>query len=572
MRKHLGGKILNRIPFKVGETARRSIERIAMLTDVKADYIIVGAGSAGCVLAARLSEDPNVSVLLLEAGGWDRSPMIRVPLGVGRLWRKRAYDWGYYTEPEPHADARSIETARGKVIGGSSSINAMGYVRGHASDYDRWGQMGLSGWSFADVLPYFKRAERWEDGETTYRGGSGPLAVRRTSFRDPLYQAYIEAGKAAGYLETQDYNGPQQEGFGWCQWTIKNGRRCSTAAAYLHPARGRANLRVKIKCLTVRVLIERGRAVGIEYLHDGRTELARAEREVLVAGGTINSPQLLMLSGIGAPDDLRGMGITPVVEAPDVGRNLQDHLATTISYQRREPGPFVRLTRADRLAFSVARAYLFGTGPATDMPSGFMGFLRSGSEVDIPDIQFLFRAAPPQAAPWFPFVRAPWQDGFDCRAILLRPQSRGAIKLRSADPRAPARILQNLLAAEYDRRTIRKGFRMLREVAAQKPLAPFIAREMAPGSDVESDDAVDAYIRSIAHTAHHPAGTCRMGADPASVVDPALNVRGVEGLRVIDASVMPDLVGGNINAAVIMIAEKASDMVLGRKSLARAEL
>jgi 4-pyridoxate dehydrogenase len=530
------------------------------------DYVIVGAGSAGCVLANRLTATPDIRVLLLEAGGWDRDPMLRVPLGVGRIWGYARYDWGYSTEPEPNADGRRIEIARGKLIGGCSSINAMGYIRGHRADYDRWASQGLAGWSFAQVLPYFKRAETWEDGETELRGGAGPLYVRRTKVPDSLYDAYIAAGTRAGHPYTDDYNGAQQHGFAWCQWTIHNGRRGSTSAAYLRPALRRRNLTIRTRAHATRILIEQGQAVGVEYRSGGQLATVRARREILLSGGTINSPQLLMLSGIGDPDHLADVGITPMMSLRGVGQNLQDHYATILSHERKEPGPFRHFTRADRLMLGMARAYVLGSGPATDVPSGFMAFLKTAPDLDVPDFQLIFRSAPPGAGPWFPGFRSAWHDGFACRPVLLRPQSRGSIRLRSADPLAQPLIRQNFLATEKDVRTLRAAFRSTREVAAMAPLDVFRGREVSPGSNARSDADIDAHARATGITAHHPAGTCRMGAagDDRAVVDAELRLHGVAGLRVVDASVMPDLVGGNINAAVIMIAEKAADMISSR--------
>src|SRR5579863_4901915 len=533
------------------------------------DYVIVGAGSAGCTLARRLTEDPDVRVLLLEAGGWDRDPWIKIPLGWGRILEKRLHDWMYFTEPEPHADGRRIECARGKVIGGSSSINAMAYVRGNPGDYDRWAASGLTGWSYADVLPYFRRQESWEGEAGPYRGSDGPLTVSTARYDDPLVEACLDAGRALQLPATADYNGATQEGLSRIQQTIRNGRRCSAAEAYLRPALRRPNLTVETGALASRIVLEAGRAVGVEYERRGASAVARAEREVVLSGGVINSPQLLMLSGIGDPEALRAHGIRVAVELPGVGRNLQDHLSVLADYQRREPGPFVAMMRLDRVALALARAYCFGTGPASETPSGWTGFVKSRPDVELPDIQFLFRAAPGGAGPYLPPFKPAFADGFALRAVMLRPESRGEISLASADPKLPPRIRQNFLATEGDRRTLRDGLKLVRRLCATPPLGDFAARELATGAKVQSDDDLDAYIRATAATAHHPLGTCKMGpeSDKMAVVDAELRVNGVGGLRVVDASVMPDLVGGNINAPVIMIAEKAADLIRGRAPL-----
>jgi choline dehydrogenase-like flavoprotein len=531
------------------------------------DYVIVGAGSAGCVLAYRLTTDPSVRVLLLEAGGRDHHPLIHVPIGLGKIWERRLFDWGYDTEPEPLLDGRRIEAMRGKVLGGSSSINVMAYVRGHRGDYDRWSRGGARGWSYAEVLPYFKRCESWEKGEDTWRGGSGPLGVIDSRNRDPLFDAWLAAAAEADWPFTGDYNGKEQEGFGVGQWTIRAGRRCSASVAFLRPALGRRNLTVETGALATRVLLEGTRAVGVECVRGGRTERVRAEREVLLSGGVFNSPQLLMLSGVGDAEHLREVGIETKVHLPGVGGNLQDHLSVDVHHLRRGRGPFHAEMRLDRLTVDMARAYLFGTGPGTVLPSRLHAFLKTRRELPVPDIQFLFRGAPARAHPWFPGVRPPYEDSFGIRPVMLHPESRGRLRLRSSDPAAPIRIAQNFLASDRDVATIREGVKLARDVARRPGLDGFRGREVSPGADCRTDAEIDAFVRRTAITAHHPCATCRMGSDADSVLDPELRVRGVEGLRVVDASAMPDLVSGNINACVLMIAEKAADLVLGRGPL-----
>ncbi len=531
------------------------------------DYIIVGAGSAGCVLANRLTEDPATRVLLLEAGGADNDPLIRIPLGLGKLHEHRKHDWGFDSEPEPRLENRVIEAMRGKVIGGSSSINVMAYVRGNGGDYDRWAQKGCTGWSYAEALPYFRRCETWEGGADTWRGGDGPLSVQSAKNPDPLLDDWSAACLAAGYSLTDDYNGEVQEGFGSSQATVKDGRRCSAAVAFLHPAMKRPNLTVEMDAYATRITLDGARATGIDYSQHGADKHADADAEVILSGGVFNSPQLLMLSGIGPADHLREVGIEPVIDLKGVGENLQDHLAVLVHYTRPDGGRFRDLMRFDRIAMAMVQAYLFNTGPATILPGGLHGFIKSRPELAVPDIQFLFRGTSPQAHMWFPGVKKPFLDGFGMRPVLLHPESRGRMLLRSSDPRAKPRIIQNFLDSRTDIETLRTGVRIARDVLNQAPLDRWRGEEVAPGKDVRSDAEIDAWVRKVALTAHHPSCTCQMGIGEDAVLDPKLRVRGAENLRVVDASSMPDLVSGNINAAVLMIAEKGADLIRARDPL-----
>lgn len=530
------------------------------------DFAVIGAGSAGCVLANRLSEDGANQVLVLEAGARDDNLLIHLPVGVGKVWNDPRFNWSYMSEPEPNLNGRRMYHPRGKVLGGGSSINMMAYVRGHSGDFDRWRQMGLGGWSYDDVLPYFKRAESFEDADNPYHGADGPWKIRTNRVVDPIIDTFLEAVRSAGYPETPDYNGAVQDGFARLQINVDRGRRQSTAVAYLRPAMQRSNVRVETGAHVSRILLDGGRAVGVEYLRDGGMTRVKVEREVVLAGGSINSPQVLMLSGIGPGDHLAEVGVATERELPQVGSNLQDHPSIGVEYRYATPSRFHRDLRMDRLLLNGIRAKLFGAGPFALPPSSLTGFFRSRPDLELPDIQMFFRPLSMDAREWFPVLRPPGPETFAFRTCHLRPESRGTVRLRSADPLEPVRMQNNFLATETDRFVQRESFRVIRRLAHQPAFEGVRGDELAPGADVESDDDIDAYVRETLATVFHPAGTCRMGADDAAVVDPQLRVRGVDRLRVADASVFPDLVGGNINAVVVMVAEKASDMILGRSS------
>jgi 4-pyridoxate dehydrogenase len=543
-----------------------------MAADSTFDYIIVGAGSAGCVLANRLTEDPEVKVLLLEAGPSDWHPLIHIPLGMGKMHDWMLFDWGYHTEPEPALNGRSIEAMRGKVLGGSSSVNVMAYTRGHRGDYDRWASNGASGWAYGDCLPYFRRCETWEGGASEFRGGDGPLGTEFAKTDDPLFPAWIEAARQAGLPVSNDYNGADGEGFGRSQYTIRNGRRSSTSNAFLKPAKKRPNLRVETRANVARVVLEGKRARGVDYTHHGMQVRALAEREVILAGGTFNSPQLLMLSGIGPADHLKSVGVDPVVDLP-VGKNLQDHLAAMIMFTRpTNPSPFRDTLRADRIVRAMIQAYLFGTGPGTVVPGGLHAFIKTSPDQPVPDIEFMFRGLPGAAGMWFPGIKKAYLDGYGIRPCLLHPESRGEVLLRSADPTAAPRIVYNFFSSPNDLPKLREGFKIARDVAHQKAMDPYRGEETATTAKARTDAEIEAYLKRAAITAHHPAGTCKMGTDAQSVLDPQMRVRGVEGLRVVDASAMPDMVGAHINACVIMMADKASDMIRGRDPLPAANV
>jgi choline dehydrogenase-like flavoprotein len=517
------------------------------------------------VLANRLSADKDTSVLVIEAGGRDIDPWIWLPMGWLPMLARRAHDWGYFTENEEGLGGRKIECARGKVLGGCSSTNAMAFVRGHPGDYDRWARNGADGWSFDQLLDYFKRAETWQGGGTATRGGDGPLTVRQSTFDDPIVEAFIAAAGQFGIKQLDDFNAGPNDGIGRAQQTIRRGLRCSAARAYLKPVRSRPNLTVRLNTMVNSILFDGDRTIGVEVIAGTNTENIYAGREVILCGGAINSPQTLMLSGIGPADHLRAHGLGVLVDNDAVGANLQDHISVCIDYDRLDAGSFHRQMRFDRLILSFLQAFISGSGPATDFPNGLTGFFKLDQKQAVPELQLLLKAVPDHAAPWFPGVKPGFRDGFGCRVVLLHPESRGAVSLASPNPGDLAVIKQNFFAAPADMAKLCEGVRALREIMGQRALDPYRGEELSPGADTRSNEALKSFVERTAISVHHPCGTCRMGADDKTVVAPDLKVKGVEGLRVIDASVMPDLVSGNINAAVITIAEKGADMILAER-------
>jgi choline dehydrogenase len=535
------------------------------------DYIVIGAGSAGCVLANRLSADPKRSVLLIEAGGRDRHPLIQLPMLMGKLMHSRIYNWQYETEPEEELDGRRIYWPRGKALGGSSTINGMIYVRGNRRDYDRWSQMGLPGWSYEEVLPYFRRSESHVQRRDAFHGEDGPLTVCRARGKNPLFDMFVEAGKQAGHAVNDDFNGAEQEGFGRYDFTIRNGRRCSTSKAFLRPILDRPNLTVATHALTRRIAFEGRRAVAVDYAKNGQSHRARATREIILSAGAINSPQILMLSGVGDAEELATHGIDVVHHLPGVGKNLQDHVDVCLVYEIAKPMTLYSDLRVDRLTRAIIGGFLFGTGIATTFPYEGGAFLKSRPGLESPDIQAHFMPALEKTANlhWpklFNKARIEDNHGVTIRVGPVNPESRGAIRLRSADPKDPPRIFANYLSTEFDRRTTIAGVRMLREVMAQKAFAEVLGKELAPGAELRSDAELTDWLKRAGGTTLHPVGTCKMGRDAMAVVDETLSVHGLAGLRVADASIMPIICSGNTNAPTIMIGEKAAAMALEAKS------
>jgi choline dehydrogenase len=521
------------------------------------DYIIVGAGSAGSVLANRLSAKPDIKVLLIEAGGSDRSLYVRMPAGIASLSGPR-FNWGYETAPQAAMKGRRMYWPRGRLLGGSSSVNAMVYMRGQPADYDHWRQLGNAGWSYADVLPWFKKSECNERLHDEFHGSDGPLNVAERPYTNPLSHVFVEAAQQAGLPFNPDFNGPAQLGVGLFQVTQKNGRRWSAASAYLHPAAERENLTIVTKARATRVLIDKGRAVGVEYARGRKRRTARATREVVLAGGAINSPQLMLLSGIGPAAELRTLGVRVALDLPGVGKNLQDHLNVNI-VRRAKRGSTLDGKNRGLAPIGVALEFLlYGTGPGTSNVAEAGAFAISGLGAATPDIQHHF--IPAQVVDHARTIMD--GDGVTLHSCCLRPQSRGEIRLASSDPLKPPIMDPNYLAAEYDLKILIDGLRRGREILAAAAFKPWLEEERMPGTATQSDAALEDFIRAAAETEYHPVGTCKMGSDAMAVVDDQLRVRGIERLRVIDASIMPTVVSGNTNAPVIMIAEKGADMML----------
>ncbi|MGB1152614.1 MAG: choline dehydrogenase [Paracoccaceae bacterium] len=537
---------------------------------MQADFVIVGAGSAGCAMADRLSAS-GASVIVIEFGGSDAGPLIQMPGALSYPMNMPRYDWGYWSEPEPHLGGRQLACPRGKVIGGSSSINGMVYVRGHARDYETWAEMGADGWSYADVLPYFKRMEHWDDaghgGDPDWRGKDGPLHVTRGKRSNPLVTAFVEAGRQAGYPVTDDYNGHQQEGFGAMEHTIFKGQRWSAANAYLKPALKRQNCTL-VRGLARKIVLVEGRATGVEIARSGRIETVSARREVIIAASSINSPKLLMLSGIGPAAHLAEHGINVAADRPGVGQNLQDHLELYIQMAASQPISLYKYWNLLGKAWVGAQWLFARRGPGASNQFESAAFIRSAAGVDYPDLQYHFLPI----AVRYDGQAAAEGHGFQAHVGPMRSPSRGSVTLRSSDPAEPPKILFNYMSSAKDWSDFRTSIKLTREIFAQEAFQPYVKHEIQPGPQVQTEEELNAFIKEHVESAYHPCGTCKMGRsdDPLAVVDPENRVIGVEALRVADSSVFPQITNGNLNGPSIMVGEKASDHILGREPLAKA--
>jgi choline dehydrogenase len=536
------------------------------------DYIVVGGGSAGCVMAARLSEDGTSTVLLLEAGGSDDHPYIKMPLGFLRAMTKPAFNWDYWTEEEPHLDRRRLPLPRGRVMGGSGSINGMFAMRGHPADYDQWAQMGARGWSYADCLPYFRKLEDSWRGESLYHGKGGPVRIRPIDSPHLLHEEMMASAANAGFATTDDLNGAVPEGFARGEQSVdERGHRVSSATAYIKPALGRRNLDVRQRQLVTRVVFEGKRAVGVEVEGPDGPKLVRARKEVILSGGAYNSPHLLLLSGIGPAGHLQDHGIAVLHDSPGVGRNLQEHPTASLEFEAKERVTFIRQLRWDRLALSAARWALTGTGPMASQLNSCNVVVRTDPRLDRPDMQIMVNPIRFDAQTWFPGIKPEQDHVFWAGIVQLHPESRGWVQLKSADPRQTASVTLNIMSEEADLAQMRRAIRTARKIYRSEPMASLVGAERPPFAGAESDDELNALIRATCYVGMHPVGTCAMAQGARSVVDEECRVIGVNGLRVVDASVMPTVPGGNTAIPVTMVAEKVADAMRGR-TLPPAEL